>query len=225
MINTLRRQAFTGNWLSKLALWAVICSWAAVGVYGWTQATSGVLAAIAIALTLGAQVFAARAVKNAAHAETWSRRLLLLALGAACLMFTGWAGHQGLSIGENKRWAAYERYEAALSANAAIDAQIAALPPVPLSDEAGRPIGPARTRELGAQRSNEIARLTGRLVEAAPVDKPTMRMPEGLLWSLVGLIAALELLGFYAVSEHKAKAAANVRTAASELARKRWGTA
>ena len=214
-----------GNWISKLALWVMLSTWAGVGVYGWLQALDGVIVVLAIALTLGAAVFAARAVKNAASAETWSRKLVLLALGAACLMFTSWAGHQGLSISENKRWAAYERFEAAAKANADLDAQIAALPPVPLSDEAGRPIGPARTRELGAQRSNEVARLTSLRVEAAPVDKPSMRMPEGLLWGLVGLIAALELLGFYAVSEQKAKTAATVRSAASELARKRWNVA
>jgi hypothetical protein len=211
------------NWLSGSALWLVISSWAACGVWGWSQATSGLIAAIAIALTLGAQVFAARAVKNAAQADSFLRRCALLALGSACLAFSGWAGHQGLTISENQRWATYDAATEAKASNARIDAQIAALPQVPLSDEAGRPIGPARTRELGAQRSNEIARLSGYKVPVVEAATPAPRMPDGFMWALTGLIAALELFGFFSIGSKPREAV--VRSAASEMARKRWNLA
>lgn len=211
----------SGNWLSGLALWALFLSYAACGAWGWSQAQAGVFAGIAIALTLGCMIFAARAAENAARADSLLRKIALMALGGACLTFTGWSGHQALMISEAQRWAPYERYEAIAKANADLDAQIKALPAIPLSDEAGRPIGPVRTRELGAQRSNEIARLTGLKTPVAMVAKPTTRMSEEMGWAVVALIEALGLFGFFAIGSKPRQAA--VRSAASELARKRWG--
>ena len=208
------------NWLSGLALWIAVGAWGACGVYGWTMTTAGVMTPITIALTIGAMVFAARSLANAATAEGIVRRIALVALGALCIIQTAYSGHQGLMVSEAQRWAAYERYETVAAANAKIDASIAALPPVPLSDAAGRPIGPARTKELGAQRSNEVARLTGLKTQVTAVAAPATRMSADLAWAVTGLIEALGLFGFFAIGRRSPAVAAS--NAASELAKRRW---
>lgn len=214
------------NWLSGLALWAVIGAWGSCGVWGWLQIQSGLFAAVVIALTIGAAVFAARSLANAVKADGALRKCALVALGAACVVQTAYSGHQALMVSEAQRWGAYERYEATAKANAAIDARIAALPAIPLSDEAGRPIGPARTRELGAQRSNEVARLAGLKTPVSVVAAPATRMSDALAWAVAALVEGLGLLGFFAIGAKPAIPAAKVASsAASELARRRWNLA
>lgn len=196
-----------GNWLSALALWAIIGAWGACGVYGWINAADGAMRWICIALNVGCAVFAARAVKNSAAS---AHPILLMALGAACLMFDGWSGAQGLSVSEGVRWAPYEIYAAAKAEVSALDAQIAAVRPVPLSDEAGRVIGPQRFRELGAQRQAEIARLQGLrdAIKIVPVAQPSAKMPWYLELAVATLVALLELLGFATIASSKTAPAA-----------------
>lgn len=211
-----------GRWLSAAALWSIIGAWCACGVFGWLENSAGMMSVILVALTVGAQVFAARAVKNAAETESWPRRLVLVGLGAACLAFTGWSGKQGLETSENARWASYEAYSANKAKADVIDAQIAALPMPPAN------VPTVRIRELAKARDAEIARLTGlKPVVGEAVAKPAPRLPEQLAWLFVALVEALELLGFYAIGRRKADAPASGANvvgfnAGRELAKKRW---
>lgn len=192
-----------GNWLSAAALWTVIGAWASAGIWGWTQNAAGIMIPITVAMTLGCQVFAARAASNAVTVSG-VQRIALIALGVACLAFTGWSGKQAISTNEAQRVAPYE---AALAASAAakadlakVERDIAAVPPL-RSD-----IPAKRIAELQTARALELARLEPKLAAAkaavaavALPARPAPQMPVWLQWAIVGLIEALEFFGFWAI--------------------------
>jgi hypothetical protein len=110
-------------------------------------------------------------------------------------------------------------------------------PAVPLTDEAGRPIGPARTAELGAQRAAEIARLERRRVEAVaaraalpspPASAGVKAADQPTLWLIVILLEAIKGVGLFVIgagqpAEPRQPAQVTPLDAARALARKRWG--
>jgi len=230
------RDVLRSNWLSAAALWAVILAWAACGVWGWLQNAQGLMAAVTVALTLGCQVFAARAVKNAAESETLPRKAALLVLAVLCLVFVGYSGKQGLETNEAQRLAPHAAYVEALERAKAAEAALASLPPLEITDTAGREIGPQRLAILAEQRAQEAARLQ-RAADAAraavppAVAKPAPPMPAGLTIAIVLLVEALELVGFYAISRPR-RIVAQAHMAdvvplspGAALARQRWGKA
>ncbi|NBW07941.1 MAG: hypothetical protein EBR82_07935 [Caulobacteraceae bacterium] len=223
-----------GNWLSAAALWVVIAAWAAAGIWGWTQNAAGIMVPITVAMTVGCQVFAARAAANAA-AIAGSRRLGLIGLGVACLLFTGWSGKQAIATNEAQRSAPYEQAmaakAAAVAALAKVEAEINAVPPL-RSD-----IPAMRLATLQAARTTELARLEplraaaqARVEAIATPARPAPQMPSPLQWAIVALIECLEFFGFWAIGmrharkEAASEAPSNVTefNAGRELVRKRW---
>lgn len=233
-MNTLIQQAMQRPWLSALALWTVIGAWAAAGVWGWFHAAAGVMALITILLTIGCQVFAARAAVNAAAASTISQKVAAIVLGALCLLWTGFSGKQAISLSYATTAAPYEAavaaQAAALAEVAKIEAQVAALPAVRAD------IPAVRIAALQAARAEEMARLQPQLdaarAKAAAIvvpAKPPAAMPEALQWAMVALIEGLEFFGFWAIGavRHKPAAPANVvpMNPGAALVRKRWDKA
>lgn len=230
------RDAWRSNWLSAGALWAVILAWAACGVWGWLQNAQGLMAIVTVAMTLGCQVFAARAVKNAADVESLPRRAALLGLAGLCLVFVGYSGKQGLETNEAQRLAPYASYVEAVERAKAAEAALAALPALAITDEAGRAIGPQRLAILAEQRAQEAARLQraatiARAAVPQAVAKPAPPMPDWLPLAIVVLVEAIELVGFYAISRTRSAASTaqpdNVvpLSPGAALARQRWGKA
>jgi hypothetical protein len=212
----------TGRWLSGTALYSVIGAWAMTGVYGWLSTADGLMRIIAVVLTVGCAVFASRAFKNATDAATIGQRVALMGLGGACLLWTGFAGHRGLEASDDAAWAPYERQADMRRQVAEIDAAIAALPPVPLSDEQGRPLGPVRTKVLVDARETAAARLAAQKpAVGALLPRPADRMPEALSWAIVGLIEALELFGVFALAGRRE----SELNAGRVLAQRRWAMA
>lgn len=232
-MTTFLNQAMQRPWLSALALWTVIGAWAAAGVWGWTQAAAGVMALITILLTIGCQVFAARAAVNAAAASTLSQKIAALALGAMCLLWTGYSGKQAIAVSYATASAPYEAAVAAQAKAAAdvakIEAQIAAIPAVRAD------IPAVRIAALQAARAEELARLQpqldaaqAKLAAVVVPAKPAAAMPEALQWAMVVLIEGLEFFGFWAIGAKRATPApakpANVVeiNPGAALVRKRW---
>ena len=208
------------SWIAMGAICVVLVAWCATGIYGWSKSAEGWMAYVAVALTVGAAAFALVSVKLAAGADDWGRRIALLGLGGGCLMFSAYAGHQGLEASENERWKGFEAYSANANAIAAVQAKIDALPMAPAT------VPKVRVAELNAARAAEIVRLEATKPAALPVvAKPTPRMPAELSWAMTALVEMLELFGFYAVSRRsKPASGANVIgfNAGRELAKKRW---
>ena len=214
------------NWLTAGALWTIALSWAAAGVWGWSQTAIGIIAPVLMALTVAAQVAGARMVAIAATA-TLARRVALIALAIGCVCWSGYAGKRAIEASEAQRLAPAAAYADALARVQAADAALAALPPVALTDAAGRPIGPQRLAILQDARAADIVRLTAErdAARAALPGKPASAepMPQALMWAVAVLIEALELLGFWAIGAGHGRKPAPVYNAAQELARKRWG--
>jgi hypothetical protein len=216
------------NWLTATALWTIALSWAAAGVWGWSQTSSGIIAPVLMALTLGAQIAGARMVAIAASA-TRARRVALVALAIGCVCWSGYAGKRAIETSEAQRLAPAAAYAAAVARADAAAAAVAAVPAVALQDAAGRPIGPQRLAILQEARASEIARLAAErdaavaAIPVAPVASATP-MPQWLMWAVAGLVEMLELLGFWAIGAGHARKAATVTpiNPAAELARKRW---
>jgi len=210
-------------WLSALALTVIITAWGAAGVWGWLNTSPGVFGLIAIALTIGAQVFAARAAANAATAASIGHRVTLIGLGVMCLLWTGFSGKQALDADAANRLAPYEAALAAYDRASAdldrVDAAIAAVPAL-RSD-----IPAIRITALRAARDAELAKLEAQRAQAAatlataPKPQALPALPEWLKWSMVVLIELLEFLGFWAIgAKAKRKEAAPVAEAAAEPA-------
>lgn len=221
LLTTLRER----NWLTAGALWIVALSWAAAGVWGWSQTAAGIIAPVLMALTLGAQIAGARMIAIAATA-TLARRVALILLALGCVCWSGYAGKRAIEQSEAQRLAPAAAYADALARVEAAEAALAAVPAVALTDAAGRSIGPQRLAILQEARASEIARLAAErdAARAALPAKPVtaQAMPQALMWAVAALVEALELLGFWAIGAGYRKPA-QVYNAASELARKRWG--
>ena len=221
-ITTLRER----NWLTAGALWTIALSWAAAGVWGWSQTAIGIIAPVLMALTIGAQIAGARMVAIAASA-TMARRIALIALAIGCVCWSGYAGKRAIEQSEAQRLAPAAAYADALARVEVAEAALAAVPAVALTDAAGRSIGPQRLAILQEARASEIARLAAErdAARAALPAKPVtaQAMPQALMWAVAVLIEALELLGFWAIGAGHGRKPAPVYNAAQELARKRWG--
>jgi len=209
-------------WLSALALVVIITAWGAAGVWGWLQTSPGVFGLIAIALTIGAQVFAARAAANAATAASIGHRVTLIGLGVMCLLWTGFSGKQALDADAANRLAPYEAALAAYDRASAdldrVDAAIAAVPAL-RSD-----IPAVRLKVLTEARTAELAKLEAQRLQAAtalataPKPMALPALPEWLKWSMVLLIELLEFFGFWALGMKARKEAALAVEAAAEPA-------
>lgn len=225
-------------WLSATALTVIITAWGAAGVWGWLNTSPGVFGGIAVALTIGAQVFAARAAANAATAASIGHRVTLIGLGVMCLLWTGFSGKQALDADAANRTAPYEAALAAHDRASAdldrVDAAIAAVPAL-RSD-----IPAVRITALRAARDAELAKLEAQRLQAAtalataPKPMALPALPEWLKWAMVVLIELLEFLGFWALGA-KAKRKEAVQAvedvkpipvvefnAGRELVRRRW---
>lgn len=222
LLTTLRER----NWLTAAALWTVALSWAAAGVWGWSQTSVGIIAPVLMALTVAAQIAGARMVAIAASA-TLARRVALIALAIGCVCWSGYAGKRAIEQSEAQRLAPAAAYAEALARVEAAEAALAAVPAVALTDAAGRSIGPQRLAILQDARAADIVRLTAErdAARAALPAKPATAepMPQALMWAVAILIEALELLGFWAIGAGHGRKPAPVYNAAQELARKRWG--
>lgn len=214
-----------GRWLSGAALWTVGGAWCAVGVWGWTQAASGIFLPLAITMTIAMQIFGMRALKNAF--ESGVRGIGLTILGLGCLVWSGYSGHQGMKINESDRWSDWDAKTAAegkvLEAERALDA----VPVVTPFDDNGRRVGPQTLAALGIERDKVIARKEATVAAAraeaaryARVEKPATKATDGLLWALTVLIEAMEAFGFLCLSSgRKIAAAITPAMSPSELAR------
>lgn len=158
-------------------------------------------------------------------------------MGRTCSALDALSGHRAVELVEAERLAPVRAIAQADAMVNAANTALESVAPVPLSDEAGRPIGPARTAELGAQRAAEIARLERRRIEAVaaraalppPPAAAAMKPADpATLWAVVVLLEALKAAGLFVVgagqpAKRRQPAQVTPLDAARALARKRWG--
>ena len=108
------------NWLTAGALWTIALSWAAAGVWGWSQTAIGIIAPVLMALTVAAQIAGARMVAIASQA-TLARRIALIALAIGCVCWSGYAGKRAIEASEAQRLAPAAAYADALARVQAAD--------------------------------------------------------------------------------------------------------
>ncbi|NBW15577.1 MAG: hypothetical protein EBR82_47085 [Caulobacteraceae bacterium] len=224
--------------VAGLAVWSVVAASTTLNAWGWSQSAAGLVSLVVVTLVVASEVlgvlFMSRLVQ-AASSRAWGRVGLGAVLFAGVVAFNAYSGHRAFEMIEAARVAPLQAVAAAEAEIAKIDAKIDALPAVPLTDEAGRSIGPQRTAELGAQRAAEIARLSKLRADAsAKLDalprstgaasvKP---IDAALLWAIVALVEALKAFGLFIVSGALHGAASTTKPAANparDLANKRWG--
>jgi len=227
-------------WASTAAVAVVVGASGAFNAWAWSQATDGLARVVVVALALACEVLGAcLLIRLAAAARTgsWARIALGAPLLAGVVAFNAWSGHRGFELVEAERLAPSRAIAQAEAKVTAANIALEAVAPVPLTDEAGRPIGPARTAELGAQRAAEIARLERRRAEAEaalaalPPPPPAAAMKPtdpATLCAVVVLLEAIKACGLFAVSagppaDRRQPAQVTPLDAARALARKRWG--
>jgi len=226
-------------WASMLAVVVVVVASGALNTWAWLAATEGPARFVIVALVLACEILGAALLMRMAGAfrsGAWVRWALGVPLLAGVITFNAWSGHRGFELVEAARLAPVRAIDAAQAEIAKIDAALASIPFVPLSDEAGRPIGPARTAELGAQRAADIARLERRRFEAvaaraalppppaAAAIKPT---DPATLWLVVALLEAIKAVGLFVVGAgqpaNRQPAQVTPFAAGRALAQRRWG--
>lgn len=196
-----------------------IFAWGAIGAAGWWFALSDAFTrAAVIALHCASVVFASCGIKLAFSALGRSLRhgAVLAVLGIVSIAVTGYGGHQGLLLFEQRLWSRHDLYAASLPVLraaedrlAAVTAEIDALPAVPLTYPDGRPIG-VNTREiLNAERARTLDRLVqseseARIAVAAatltPVPAPGVRMTEATRLIFTVVAELIETLAFWGIS-------------------------
>ncbi len=226
-------------WASMLAVAVVVAASGLFNAWAWAAAVDGPARFVIVALVVACEILGAVLLMRLAGAfrsGAWARLALGVPLLVGVIAFNAWSGHRGFELVEAARLAPIR---AAASAQADIDrveAALAAIPAIPLSDEAGRPIGPARTAELGAQRAAEIARLERRRAEAV-VAKAALPPPPAsagiaaanpaTLWGIVILIEAIKAVGLFVIgagqpASRSTPASLIPMTPGQALARQRW---
>lgn len=223
--------------LAAVAVWAVVGASTSLNAWGWWQSAVGLVGLVVVTLVVASEVLGVVFIKRlvtAAGEKAWARVGLGGALFCGVVAFNAYSGHRAFDMIEAARVAPMKAIEAADAEVVAIDAKIEAVPAVPLTDEAGRSIGPQRTAELGAQRAAEVARLSKLRAEAAakrdalprPAGAASVKPIDGaLLWAIVALIEGLKAFGLFVVSGalHGQATQQAGRNAARDLANKRWG--
>jgi len=227
-------------WASMAAVAGVVVASGALNTWAWLAATEGPARFVIVALVLACEILGAALLMRMAGAfrsGAWVRLALGVPLLAGVIAFNGWSGHRGFALIEAARLAPLRATDAAQAEIAKIDAALASIPFVPLSDEAGRPIGPARTAELGAQRAADIARLERRRFEAvaARAALPPPPASAGIaaadpltFWAIVILIETIKAVGLFVVgagqlAERRQPAQVTPFAAGRALAQRRWG--
>ena len=227
-------------WAATAAVAVVVAASGLFNAWAWSQATDGLARVVTVALAASSEVLGAcLLMRLAAAARTGSSMRLALGvpLLAGVIAFNGWSGHRAFELVEAERSAPARAVAQAEAAITKAEAALASIPAVPLIDQAGRPIGPARTAELGAQRAAEIARLERRRAEAEaaraalplpPASAAIEPTNPATLWAVVALLEALKAAGLFVIgagqpAERRQTAQVTPLDAARALARKRWG--
>lgn len=222
-------------WLSGAAIWTLTGASGALNAWGYLASFDGLLCLILVALALSAEVLGVRLAQSAERA--WAAGLRAKAAVGALLLagvvgFNLVSGHRALLLADAeadapRRAAAAERARAERLL-ADIRAEIAALPPLPENVPA------ARLRAYEAARSAAMARLGPERAAAeralAALPQPLAAAPaldERLAWALAALIEALKALALWATGAAAAPAIAapRARSAAADLANRRWAKA
>jgi hypothetical protein len=222
------------------AVVVVVVASGALNTWAWLAATEGPARFVIVALVLACEILGAALLMRMAGAfrsGAWVRLALGVPLLAGVVAFNAWSGHRGFELIEAARLAPIRAAATAQADIGRVDAALAAIPAIPLSDEAGRPIGPARTAELGVQRAADIARLERRRSEAAAAKAALPPPPASAgiaaadpltLWAIVILIETIKAVGLFVVgagqlAERRQPTQVTPLDAARALARKRWG--
>ena len=224
---------------SMLAVVVVVVASGLFNAWAWAQATDGLARFVVTALAVACEILGASLLlrlAGAVRSGAWIRIALGVPLLAGVVAFNGWSGHRGFALVEAARLAPIRAAAAAQADIDRVDAALASIPFVPLSDEAGRPIGPARTAELGAQRAADIARLERRRFEAvaARAALPPPPASAGIaaadpltLWAIVILIEAIKITGLFVIGAgqpaNRQPAQVTPFAAGRALAQRRWG--
>jgi hypothetical protein len=225
-----------------LAVAVVVAASGLFNCWAWSEATTGPARIVTVALAASCEVLGATLLirlSGAVRSGEWARIALGVPLLAGVICFNGWSGHRAFELVEAERLAPVRAIEAAQAEIDRTETALASIPAIPLSDEAGRPIGPARTAELGAQRAAEIARLERRRIEAvaAKAALPSPPAAAGVkaadpatLWLIVILLEALKAAGLFVVGaggqrgERPAPSNVIPLSPGQALAARRWGT-
>ena len=226
-------------WASMLAVAVVVVASGLFNAWAWLAATEGPARFVIVALVLACEILGAVLLMRMAGAfrsGAWVRLALGVPLLAGVIAFNAWSGHRGFELVEAERLAPIRAAATAQADIDRVDAALAAIPAIPLSDDAGRPIGPARTAELGAQRAADLARLERRRSEAvaAKAALPPPPASAGIaaadpltLWAIVILIEAIKVAGLFVIGAgqpaNRQPAKVIALSAGQALARRRWG--
>lgn len=232
------------KWLSGLAIWAVVGSAAALAIYGHLV-TLGPLAAFAVPITIGIEIYAARGARHLVDAPNAQRRVAIAGLIALCAIVSGVFEHRGfqsLNAVSNAEYnAADSERAAALETLALLGPQFNALPQMPtdaaaLASMSTRALD--RIERVRAQwdADNGAAYRNAQTIAARPLPaRKADPLNEASIWLIVGFVLVIKLFGFWAISPPPAQVVQlrdakpapvapqpPAQTAGQALAAKRW---
>lgn len=206
------------NWLTGGAIIAIVGAAMGVGIFGHIQ-TLGALAWFAIPLTVGVEVYCARATAHLDKARTRAKRAAVIGLLGVCSIVAVIFEHRGLeavnSISNATYSQAFSERAEALEIKAALGSDYNSLPALPADPaalasmntralnriEATRDAWERTTFNWHGESMTQLEALNRATVEAAKPLPPQLAEPlsDAALWFIVGFIFCIRMFGFWTI--------------------------
>jgi len=197
--------------LGIAAVSAVVVASTLLNAWGWLQSTAGLIAGVVVALVIAAEILGATLlpqIMRSLDAKNFIRSTLAAALFVGCVAFNAYSGHRAFEMIEVARVAPEHAKTQADALIAERQRRLDAVPPVQLTDDQGRPIGPQRLTILQQQREADIERLTAELSAAqrerdaieTTVASSVPAMDGRHMWGLVILLELIKAGALFALA-------------------------
>lgn len=197
--------------LGIAVVWVVIVASTLLNAWGWLQSTAGLIAGVVVALVIAAEILGAtllQQIMRSMEAKNIVRSALATALFVGCVAFNAYSGHRAVEMIELARVAPEHAKTEADALIAERQRRLDAVPPVRLTDDQGRPIGPQRLAILQQQREADLERLTAELSAAqkergaieTTIASSVPAMDGRHMWGLVILLELIKAAALFALA-------------------------
>ncbi len=211
------------NWFTGSALWLIVGAACAIGVFGHIS-TLGVLAWFAIPITIGVEVYCARAAVHYRNASTRFQRGAVAGLLVLCSIISVIFEHRGMeainSISNAEYQRAFSERAEALEIKGALGSDYNSLPALPSDPAALAAMSTRALNRIEATRANwentpfgnvtdpdgtpqtQLEALTrATAAAAAPLPQQLAKpLDEAAIWFVVGFVLLMRLFGFWSIA-------------------------
>jgi len=208
------------NWFTGSALWAIVGAAAVMAIYGHFKTLGPLLGALASLITIGVEVYCARAAVHFRNSASTPQRAMVVTLMVICAIVSVLFEHRGIETINSEANAEYARafseQREALEIKAALESDYNSLPALPRDPaelatmntralnriEAVRGNWEATPYAWGTDRITQLEALNrARAVSARPLPQQLAQpLSDAAIWFIVAFVLLMRVFGFWSIA-------------------------